>query len=334
MAEKLTITCPVFDGEKVYESATVTVEKGIITGFEVTDSEKTTDCFLMPGLIDGHVHISKAEQIKMFTDCGVTTVCDVAVSKEIKEKSDSLNIHTSYIMAFGDIEDGKAHVEKAVAMGADYIKLFIEIPPAMSSRTMAEDVLQDIVDTAHSHGLVAIVHAASVPAQEMAVKAGVDILLHTAMRTATPAWLVQAAAEKKLAFMPTILMMKKFTIEPFRDYEEQGFVYAQEAVKLFNDYGVPVLVGSDANDSNFVPQVKHGRSMFDEMEMLVDCGLSTIEVLQGATSKVADAFKIKDIGRIAVGKKADFILVKGRPDKNISHIRKIHQVYINGKAVK
>lgn len=334
MSDKFTITRPVFDGEKVYESATVTVENGIITAFEKADGANTADCLLMPGLIDGHVHISKEEQLKMFTDCGVTTVCDVAVSKEIKEKSDKLNIHTSYIMAFGDIESGKAHVEKAVAMGADYIKLFIEIPPAMSSRTMPTDVLLDLVDTAHSHGLVAIVHAASVPAQEMAVKAGVDILLHTAMRTATPASLAQEAADKKLAFMPTILMMKKFTIEPFRDYEEQGFVYAQEAVKLFNDCGVSVLVGSDANDATFVPRVEHGQSMFDELEMLVDCGLTPLEALQGATSKMADAFKISNIGRIAVGKKADFILINGRPDKNISDIRKIEKVYINGNQVK
>jgi len=310
------------------------VENGIITGFQPAETENTSDYFLMPGLIDGHVHISSEEQFKMFTDCGVTTVCDVSVPKEIKEKSETLNIHTSYIMAFGDVEDGKAHVEKAVELGADYIKMFIEIPPAMSSRTIPEDVLQDIVDTAHRHGLIAIVHAASVPAQEMAVNAGVDILLHTAMRTATPASLVQKVADKKLAFMPTILMMKYFTIEPFRDYEEQGFIYAQEAVKLFSDYGVPVLVGSDANDSTFVPRVQHGRSMFDELEMLVDCGLTATDVLRGATSKVADAFRMEDIGRIAVGKKADFILVNGRPDKNISDIRKVDRVYIGGRQVK
>ena len=334
MAEKFTVTGRVFDGEKVWENADITVENGVITEFVAESTNpKTTDCFIMPGLIDGHVHISDESQLKMFTDCGITTVCDVSVPKEIRDKSDKLNIHSSYIMATGDTEDGKAHVEKAVAIGADYIKLFIEVPPAMASRTIPEDVLQDIVDTAHSHGLIVISHAASVPAQEIAIKAGVDILLHTAMRTATPKELVENTAAKNLVFMPTILMMKKFTIEPFRDYEEQGFIYAQEAVKLFHDGGVPVLVGTDANDSTFVPAVTHGQSMFDELEMLVDCGLAPVDVLRGATSKNADAFRIADIGRIAPGKKADFIMVKGRPDINISDMRNIEKVFISGEEV-
>jgi len=97
---------------------------------------------------------------------------------------------------------------------------------------------------------------------------------------------------------------------------------------------VPVLVGTDANNSTFVPAVEHGSSMFVEMEMLADCGIPAIDVLKGATSLNADVFGLEDRGRIAPGKAADFILVKGRPDKNISDIRKIEKVFIDGKIVR
>lgn len=332
MNKNFKITCPVFDGEKVYEAATVTVENGIIVSVEPAEKP---DCslFLMPGLIDGHAHISQPHQLDMLVKRGITTVCDVSVSKEIRDMGHKINIHTSHISAKGDCENGAAHVDATLASGGDFVKLFIEIPPAMAPRTIPADILADIVNTAHAKGLKVISHAASVPAQQMAIDAGVDILLHTAMRTATPAELVQQVKDKNLAFMPTILMMKEFTIEPFRDYEEIGFEYACKAVKLFYDMGVPVLVGTDANDSKFVPAIEHGQSMFVEMEMLADCGIPAIDVLKGATSLNADIFGMDNIGRIAPGKKADFILIGGRPDKNISDIRNIEKVFIGGEAV-
>ena len=333
MKEKFTITCPVFDGDKVHESVTVTVENGIIAAIEPSQSQSDSEYFLMPGLIDGHVHISQLSQTDMLTACGITTACDVSVSAEIRKNTDKLKIHTSHIMATGDVENGAEHVENTVAAGGDFVKLFIEVPPAMASRTIPEDVLKDMVNSAHEKGLKVISHAASVPAQQIAIDADVDILLHTAMRTATPKELVQQVKDKKLAFMPTILMMKEFTIEPFRDYEEIGFEYACDAVKLFYDMGVPVLVGTDANDSTFVPAIEHGVSMFTEMEMLADCGIPAVDVLRGATGLMADVFGLKDRGRIAPGLAADFILVKGRPDKNISDIRNISAVYIDGEKI-
>lgn len=333
MSKDFTITCTVFDGEKVYENATVTVENGIITSFNPHSSKNAQNCFLMPGLIDGHVHISNRKQIKMFTDCGVTTVCDVSVSRAVKESCGTLNIHTSYTMALGGVEDGKAYVENAAAMGADYIKILLENPPLISSRTMPQNVLQDIVDTAHTKGLKTIVHAVCVPTMEMAAQAGVDILLHTPMKETFPPPLAQQIKEKYLFFMPTLIMMKKFTAFPFGGYARQNYENAKSVVKLLHSYGVPILAGTDANAAFYVPKVKHGSALFDEMELLAECELSPIEVLQAATSKNADAFGLGSIGRIAVGKKADFILVDGRPDKNIGDIRKIDKVYINGNIV-
>ena len=331
--DRFTLTGPVFDGEKVYECARVTVENGVIT--ELTPADKTDDSglFIMPGLIDGHVHLSREEQIRDFLSCGITTVCDISAPGDVKNRRGKLNIHTACIAATGDTDDGRAFVKEAIEAGADYIKLFLEIPPSMAGRTMPQQVLEDIVTSAHENNLKVIAHAASVPVVEMAEKASVDILLHTPMRTPFPEELADRIKAKKLVFMPTILMMKYFTIEPFREYDESGLENAVNAVKLLRDKGVPVLVGTDANDSDFVPKVSHGQSIFTEMEMLCDCGLTPTEVLRGATSKNADAFCLDNIGRIAPGKKADLILIKGRPDKNISDIRNIERIYVSGEKL-
>jgi imidazolonepropionase-like amidohydrolase len=67
--------------------------------------------------------------------------------------------------------------------------------------------------------------------------------------------------------------------------------------------------------------------MHREMEMLVDAGLSPIEALRAATSAPADAFRLKDRGRIKEGLRADLVLVNGDPGVDITSTRDILRVW-------
>ena len=71
--------------------------------------------------------------------------------------------------------------------------------------------------------------------------------------------------------------------------------------------GVPLLAGSDAPN----PGTAHGASVHRELELLVRAGLSPVEALLAATAAPADAFGLDDRGRIAPGRKADLVLVRG-----------------------
>lgn len=73
--------------------------------------------------------------------------------------------------------------------------------------------------------------------------------------------------------------------------------------------------------------------MHREMELLADAGLTPIEVLASATGKVAETFGIDDLGTIAEGKKVNLLLIEGRPDKDITDITKIKQIWVNGNPI-
>jgi imidazolonepropionase-like amidohydrolase len=88
--------------------------------------------------------------------------------------------------------------------------------------------------------------------------------------------------------------------------------------------GVPILAGTDA---------LAGFTLHSELELYVKAGLTPAQVLQVATWNGAKYSRtLEDRGSIAVGKRADLILVDGDPTKNISDIRNIALVIKNGTA--
>ena len=58
--EKLVLNYPLFDGEKIMESASVIVENGIIM-IKNKNVSTDSDYLLMPGLIDAHTFRSKKQ---------------------------------------------------------------------------------------------------------------------------------------------------------------------------------------------------------------------------------------------------------------------------------
>ena len=95
--------------------------------------------------------------------------------------------------------------------------------------------------------------------------------------------------------------------------------------------GVDILVGTDVSVP--VPTLgglAHGVSVHHEMQLLVEAGLTPIEALRAATSKTAQRFDLNDRGYIIEGNRADLVLVKGDPTKNISDTLSIIGVWKEG----
>ena len=93
--------------------------------------------------------------------------------------------------------------------------------------------------------------------------------------------------------------------------------------------GVKILAGTDANDAYIFP----GSSLHDELEMLVQAGLSPGEALKSATVNPAIYFsKTEDYGTIGTGKVADLILLEANPLGDIANIRRINAVVFNGNV--
>jgi imidazolonepropionase-like amidohydrolase len=102
----------------------------------------------------------------------------------------------------------------------------------------------------------------------------------------------------------------------------------EHLVRACRDAGVRLLVGTDAMNTGVVP----GFSAHDELADLVAAGLTPFEALQAATKNAADYLATRgDRGVIAVGQKADLVLIAGNPLDAISNTRRISGVMVRGR---
>lgn len=322
----LKLNYPLFDGEKVWEGAAVTVESGMITSVQKCDSIECGEGFLMPGLIDTHAHMGTAVQVNAMLRSGITTVCDVSASGELIKSSKQLEIISSAGMAMGIVINSKGYVEQASASGAKYIKVLL-----LNAYSIGKPALCGIVKAAHKRELKVAVHATEITTVKQAVDAGADILLHVPMKDPFPIELAKDIAQKRIAVAPTLGMMKAFACSGRKGYQSRDYQNAENAVRLLHDCGVLILAATDANPGMFAPVVDYGKSLHDEMNLLVEAGLTPVEVMAAATSKNADAFALK-AGRIAPGQPATMLLLDGRPDRRITDSSKIRNIWVKGEV--
>lgn len=107
------------------------------------------------------------------------------------------------------------------------------------------------------------------------------------------------------------------------------YANALETVRALKAAGVPILAGTDAPN----PGTWHGVSMHQELQLLLEAGLSPAEALAAATSVPAAKFRLADRGRIAVGQRADLLLVNGDALADIRATRDIAGIWKRGVAV-
>jgi imidazolonepropionase-like amidohydrolase len=90
--------------------------------------------------------------------------------------------------------------------------------------------------------------------------------------------------------------------------------------------GAPILLGSDAPQQFNVP----GFSIHHEMRRMVDAGMTPYDVLKSGTSDVG-AHVRGNFGRVAVGQRADLILLDANPLQNVENVQKRAGVMLRGQ---
>jgi imidazolonepropionase-like amidohydrolase len=103
-------------------------------------------------------------------------------------------------------------------------------------------------------------------------------------------------------------------------------VQKRKSVQMALDAGVTIVAGGD------VGVFTHGENV-RELELMVDYGMSPLEVLRSVTVGNAEVFGLDDRGRIQAGLLADIIVVEGRPDEAVGALWKIRKVIKGGKRM-
>jgi imidazolonepropionase-like amidohydrolase len=103
---------------------------------------------------------------------------------------------------------------------------------------------------------------------------------------------------------------------------------AQRIVKQMRDCGVTILAGTDTGDPWTIP----GVSLYEELRLLVEAGLTPMEALRSATALPAKYLRWDEsVGLVRKGFVADFVLLSANPLVDIRNVSKVVGVSVRGQ---
>lgn len=188
-----------------------------------------------------------------------------------------------------------------------------------------EEQLSAVVSAAGRKGVLC--HAYSAEGIEGAVRAGVRSIEHGVFvndRT------ISLMARRGTYFTPTMSAIVGLLSSPDPILSARGREYVpvlQAAVREAHARGVTVVAGTDSFGTAVDP-------IGGEVALLVEAGLSPLEALRGATTYAARLIgRSSSVGRLARGFSADALVVDGNPLEDPSSLTRISTIVAQGEIV-
>ena len=260
-------------------------------------------------------------------------------------------------------EQGRQAVREQAALKVDLIKIWVDDRNGRAPR-MTPDVSHAIIDEAHKHGLKVNAHVFYLSDVQDLVAAGIDGFAHLARDKELDDATVQAIVRRGVVMMTTLGTPERTTHTnvppslaswldgPVReaapgamiDRVKAGFAGRDEATASANreryailqrtvaklaKAGARIALGSDTG----IQDHPFGITDHRELELLVEAGMTPMQVLVAATSTSAAYLKLADEGALAAGKRANFMVLDANPLDDITNTRRIAAVYVNGREV-
>ncbi len=264
-------------------------------------------------------------------------------------------------------EQAREAVRARADEGADFIKIVVDrIPDSVPRLGNAE--IAAAVDEAKNRGLRSVAHIGSTQDALDAGNAGVAAWVHGVYKDRVPDEAVPRLAAFGIPMVPTLVVFNSYAdaaaanrvptaleresvpadvLESFNHPPETSPIQAYfgpylDALRVvqgewggnllrLRDAGVTILAGSDTQSGVFP-----GPGLHRELGFLVAAGLTPAEAIRAATLDAArfaeDSFD-PTFGSVAVGKRADLLLVDGDPTAAIAAVSAIREVFLEGRRL-
>lgn len=230
---------------------------------------------------------------------------------------------------------------KQLKRGAEVVKLVVT-GGVMSmgsdpGRThLAPDEIEAAIEEATRHDAMTAAHCHGAAGAKLSAELGIDTIEHGTYLNEDPE-AIETMAEHGTYLVPTLAAteamiegMREELPDPYVEKAEQSKGNGTESLRLAHEAGVPIACGTDAGS----PANHHGENG-QELELMVEAGLSEHEAIRSATSVASEAVgRSETIGTLEPAKKADVIAVRGDPLDDIAAIRDVRLVVKDGEIVR
>ncbi|TFG71922.1 MAG: amidohydrolase family protein [Flavobacteriales bacterium] len=229
------------------------------------------------------------------------------------------------------VDEAIATVRRQLGNGADFIKIYADYrwgAGEPSQPTFLPNEIEAMVSAATSAGRYVVAHASTPEGMHRAIMGGVETIEHGDGGTTEIFALMK---QRGVALCPTLAagdaIARYGGWKKGNGLEPDRITAKKASFKLALDSGVSIVFGGD------VGVFSHGEN-YREMELMVDYGMSPLEVLKSATSINAEVFHLKHLGKLEKDYFADIIAVSGDPTKDIAALREVKLVVKNGVMYK
>ncbi|WP_135851090.1 metal-dependent hydrolase family protein [Halorussus salinus] len=294
-------------------------------------------------------------------DAGVTTVRDLgsagtlaldardAIEEGVLDGPQVCACGQSVVMTgghghwFGREADGVPEVKKAVReqlkRDADVVKCMatggVLTEGALTGMPeLDEEELETIVESASAKRVPTAAHAHGTAGIKNAVRAGISSVEHGTFMDREAAelmadrgtyWVPTAKALYGIVEAGTEAGIPEFAVEKAEEAKEawaDAFEYALDA-------GVPIAMGTDAGTPfNFFADIP------EELELMVEHGLTETQALEAATVNAADLLGLDDVGTVAEGARADLVVLDENPLDEVAAWQSPTRVVCRGTTVR
>ena len=266
-------------------------------------------------------------------------------------------------------EESRALVQKELGYKPDFIKVWFIHKPG-DDLAAQEAIVKAAGDAAHAAGVRLAVHATELIVAKAALRAGADYLVHSVEDEPVDEEFLALAKKNRALYCPTIFVVMGYRyalsnqwqpteaerrladpqiLAAMRDIDRiprdklpprvaklvaEPPVVKPSPIDLGNlrrvfDAGIPVVMGTDAGNIGTL----HGPSVFREMALMVEAGLTPLQVLRSATVNGARAMGLeRDAGTLAPGKLADLVILDADPLADIENLSHTHRVIKDGRV--